>query len=156
MIEMTVTQAAAEAQKFAQTIRAFSKLTEVIDVAVSAEQLAKESAAATDKARAELAGLNEKIVAMGEELAAAKDAAAKAIADGKGKAAAAIDNAEAKASKLVADAEAVKAEADALLAEKQAAAAEIDQAVAAKRVELADIEGRIAKAKEQARAMLGG
>ena len=156
MIEMTVTQAAAEAQKFAQTIRAFSKLTEVIDVAVSAEQLAKESAAATDKARAELAGLRHHIAAAGDELAAAKEAAAKAIADGKGKAAAIVDNAEAKASKLVADAEALKAEAAALLAEKQAAALVIDNAVTDRRVELADIEGRIAKAKEQARALLGG
>jgi predicted nucleic acid-binding Zn-ribbon protein len=156
MIEMTVTQAAAEAQKFAQTIRAFSKLTEVIDVAVSAEQLAKESAAATDKARAELEGLRGDIATAGAELAAAKESAAQVIADGKGKAAAAIDNAEAKASNLIAEAEADRDAAAAVLADANAKAAEIDQAVAAMRAELADIEGRIAKAKEQARALLGG
>ncbi len=156
MKDMTLSQAAAEAQKFAQTIRAFSKLTEVIDAAVGADQLAKESAAATDKARAELAGLQGEIAAAAAELAKAKEAALQLFADGKAKGAAAIDSAEAKASKLVAEASADRDAAAAVLADANAKAAEIGRDVDARRAELADIEGRIAKAKEQARALLGG
>lgn len=156
MKELSLSQAAAEAQKFAQTIRAFSKLTDVIDAAVAAEQLAKESAAATEKSRAELVKLEASIGDAREDLGKAKEAAAKAIADGKGKAAAAIDNAETKASKIVAEAEAIKAEAETLLASNKAIVADLGREVQAKRTELADLEARIAKARDQARALLGG
>lgn len=157
--------------KTIEEVREFArKFQAVIDLAAAVEPIAK-----LELAEAELRGQVMKLQAERDALAAsvteAGDTAKRIVDDAKAKADAALNagiaEAEAQAARILADAreqaaginDAIKAEADRLakrIAKLKADEADLDRDIDARRAQVADLEDRIAKAKEQARALLGG
>lgn len=152
MSDMTLSEAAAEAGKFGNTVRAFAKLQETAQALVANEQLWRERKTALDKLGADAEKAKADLASAQAAVQDAKDQAAAIIKNAKDAAASASQSAKDVIAARAADAEATLQEARKATAEQLATATGLANDIAAARSTLADIQSKIDQAKAEARA----
>ena len=152
MSDMTLSEAAAEASKFGNTIRAFQKLQETAETLLGLEQNIAERTALRDSLGADIDKAQADLEAT---RAASIDQAAKnasGIAAARAEAGKTLTDASERAAAILADAKARSDAADALLAQANQDLAAVNANVAAATAELDAINARISSAKSAALA----
>lgn len=156
MSEMTLSQAAAEAGKFGNFVRAFAKIAETAETLVALEQNIGERKKELERVGQEVAAANDRLAAAKSESEAVE---ARAKADAASILAQARDHAHGKANdaaSLVMSANAERDAARRATADAKAELASVQEAIAARSKELAGINERIEAAREAARKLIGG